>query len=109
MSLDDARRAAEDQRAERRNVLAAITRGDLVPRAFTGDRRLDPVKVVALAEVVPGVGKVRARRLLGALGIAEGARWGDLGPEAQRRLAAALTAAVQPAAATGDGPPAGGP
>ena len=53
MTLDDARRAAEDQRAERRNVLAAITRGDLVPRAFTGDRRLDPVKVVALAEVVP--------------------------------------------------------
>src|SRR6516162_5632066 len=95
MTLDDARRLAEDERAQRREVLATITRGDLAPGAFAGEHRLDPVKVVALAEVVPGVGKVRARRILATLGIAEGMRWAELGPDGQRRLAAALSGARQ--------------
>ena len=101
MTLDDARRLAERERVQRREVLATITRGDLAPSAFTGEGALGPVKVVAVAEVVPGVGKVRARRLLEALGIAEGTRWADLGPEGQRRLAAALSQAQ------GDRPPPG--
>ena len=107
MTLDDARRLAEDQRAQRREVLAAITRGDLAPTAFAGERRLEPVKVVALAEVVPGVGKVRARRILASLGMAEGTRWADLGAEGQARLAAALTDAG-PDPPGGGAPPAGG-
>jgi S13-like H2TH domain len=109
MTLDDARRLAEQQRVRRREVLATITRGDLAPSAFGGEDGLDPVKVVAVAEVVPGVGKVRARRILAALGIAEGTRWADLGPDGQRRLAAAPSEAVADRPPPGAGaPPAGG-
>ena len=107
MTLDDARRLAEDERAQRRDVLATITRGDLGPMAFAGERRLDPVKVVALAEVVPGVGKVRARRILASLGIAEATSWAELGPDGQRRLAAALTD-PRPDRPGGGAPPADG-
>jgi len=107
MTLDDARQLAEHLRAERREVLAAVTRGDLRPMAFAGDHRLDRVRVVALAEVVPGVGKVRARRILASLGTAEGTPWADLGAEQQRRLAAALTDAG-PDPPGGGAPPAGG-
>ena len=107
MTLDDARRLAEDERAQRRDVLATITRGDLGPMAFAGERRLDPVKVVALAEVVPGVGKVRARRILASLGMAEGTPWADLGAEGQHLLAAALTD-VEPDPPGGGAPRAGG-
>ena len=44
------------------------------------DARLGTVKVVVLAQVVPGVGKVRSRRTMAQLGIAEEARWGELEP-----------------------------
>lgn len=42
------------------------------------DERLGTVKVVVLAQVVPGVGKVRSRRAMARLGLAEDARWGEL-------------------------------
>jgi hypothetical protein len=42
------------------------------------DERLGTVKVVVLAQAVPGVGKVRSRRAMAGLGVAEDARWGEL-------------------------------
>jgi hypothetical protein len=99
VALEDARRVAEMIRAERREVVDAVTRGDLRPDAFADDPRVGGVKVVALAQVVPGVGKVRARRMLEELGVAAGLRWGDLRPDEQRRLAAELTAGGEPRAA----------
>jgi len=59
--------------------------------------RCDMVKVVVLAEKVPGVGKVRARRAMGGLGIAEDARWGEVDPGLLRTLWAAMSdAATRP-------------
>jgi hypothetical protein len=48
--------------------------------------RCDTVKVVVLAEKVPGVGKVRARRAMDDLGIAEDTRWGEVDSELLRTL-----------------------
>ena len=42
------------------------------------DERLGTVKVVVLPEAVPGVGKVRSRRAMARLGVAEDARWGEV-------------------------------
>jgi hypothetical protein len=44
------------------------------------DARVGTVKVIVLAEAVPTVGKVRARRAMAALGIPTDARWGELDP-----------------------------
>ena len=96
ISLEHARRVAERLRSQRRDIVDAITRGDLEPRAFADDPRVADVKVVALAQVVPGVGKVQARRILEEIGVAGGARWGDLGADQKRRLVDALTASGAP-------------
>ena len=52
------------------------------------DGRLGTIKVVVLAQVVPEVGKVRSRRAMTRLGIAEDARWGEVEPS---RLASLWT------------------
>jgi hypothetical protein len=101
MSLEEARQVAQDLRSQRRDVVDAITRGDLAPTGFGHDPRVAGVKVVALAQVVPGVGKVRARRILEQLAVADGLHWGELRADQQRQVAEALT--------TAGAPPAGGP
>ena len=58
----------------------------------------DVVKVVVLAQAVPGVGKVKSRRALDALGVPADARWGDLGAAAQAELIKALANVVAEAA-----------
>ena len=55
---------------------------------------------MVLAEAVPGVGKVQARRIIDALGIDGRVRWAELSGDEVRRLVDALTGA--------DGPPAAG-
>ena len=65
----------------------ALGLGDLI-----ADGRANLVKVVVLAEAMPGVGKVRSRRLLEAMGVAPDARWGDLTPEVAGRVTAGLSA-----------------
>lgn len=87
-------------RAERSAVVASIASGALDIGSLGSDARAAPVKVVVLAQAVPGVGKVRSRRVLDALGIVDGARWGDLPPHVAARVVAALHEA---AAAPGDG------
>lgn len=59
--------------------------------------RTGTVKVVVLAQSVPGVGKVRARRAMGELGISEEARWGEVDATMLRSLWAAMAdAATRP-------------
>ena len=57
----------------------AMSIADLLEEDDT-DERLGTIKVVVLAQVVPGVGKVRSRRTMAQLGIAEEARWGEVEP-----------------------------
>jgi hypothetical protein len=52
------------------------------------------VKVVVLAEKMPGVGKVRARRAMSELGISEDARWGEVDRAALGDLWSAMAAAA---------------
>ncbi len=55
------------------------------------------VKVVVLAQKVPGVGKVRSRRAMAEIGIGEDARWGEVDEAALRALWVAMAdAAARP-------------
>jgi len=100
MSLDSARHVAHEMRAERTHLVEDIRRGDVGPARFLDDARVSEVRVVVLAEAVPGVGKVQARRIIDALGIDGRVRWAELSGDEVRRLVDALTGA--------DGPPAAG-
>lgn len=93
---------ASDLREHRQRLVAAISTGTMRVADVIVDRdlRTSQVKVLTLAEAVPGVGKVTSRRLLSALGIADGARWGELTEPAARRVVAAIEEA---GAATGGG------
>jgi hypothetical protein len=90
MTLEDARRVAAEVRARRRDLVAAVAAGGVGLAELGAHGGADDVKVVVLAEVVPGVGKVRARRVLTALGVPDGARWGELTPERTAAVAAAI-------------------
>jgi hypothetical protein len=77
-------------RRQRAELVAGVADGTLPLGDLVASGRADLVKVVVLAEAVPGVGKVRSRRLLDALGVVPTARWGDLVPDAARRVSDAL-------------------
>jgi hypothetical protein len=99
VSLESARRVADELRRRRQELVEDIARGDVAPGRWPADPRAGDVRVVVLAEAVPGVGKVRARRILDGLGLPATARWGELAPEDARRLVGALTAGgARPAA-----------
>jgi hypothetical protein len=88
--------AASDLREHRRDRIAAIADGSLGVHLLLSDDdpRTAQVKVLSFAEAVPGVGKVVSRRLLAAMGIADGTRWGELtGPTAERVVDALAEAA----------------
>jgi hypothetical protein len=55
------------------------------------DPRAGTVKVVVLIQAAPGIGKVRARRAMAALGVPESARLGELDLPIRKELARALT------------------
>jgi hypothetical protein len=96
VALDRARIVAEETRQRRRDLVAAIATGDVTPGGIADDERAADVKVVVLTEVVPGIGKVKARRIMSDLGVTGAARWGDLTPEQVSRLVDALTTAGAP-------------
>lgn len=98
VALDRARIVAEETRQRRRDLVAAIAAGDVTPAGIADDERAADVRVVVLTEVVPGIGKVRARRIMSDLGVTGAARWGDLTPEQVSRLVDALTTAGAPPA-----------
>jgi hypothetical protein len=58
------------------------------------EARCDPVKVVVLAQKVPGVGKVRSRRAMEKVGIAEDARFGEVDRTVLRALWSEMAAAA---------------
>ena len=78
-------------RAAREELIRQIGDGRLeLTEAAAGDA-IAAVKVVVVAQAVPGVGKVRARQVLDRLGIDHNTRWGELGAR-QTALVEALTA-----------------
>jgi hypothetical protein len=81
---------AQQMRLHRAWLLTEVAAGDLSIDALLDDVTMGEwcatVKVVVVAEKVPGVGKVRARRAMEQLGVAEGARWGEVDPATLRRL-----------------------
>jgi len=94
--LDEARAAAASARERRAALLADVASGGLPVPRIDDDPRAPEVKTVVIAEAVPGVGKVQARRVLEALGVPASALWGDLSSGQRRALLDALTAAGAP-------------
>jgi hypothetical protein len=95
---DEARRAAlakagevRKERAELKNrlKLGNINLRDLMARADTDDV-VGKMKVVAVLESLPGVGKVKARRTMETVGIAETRRMRGLGDQQRSALLAAF-------------------
>lgn len=86
-------------RAERAAIVEEIAAGAVAVDAIGTDPRAAAVKVVVLAQALPGVGKVRSRRVLEALAVDDGVPWGQLPPSVEARVVAALR---ETAAATAD-------
>jgi hypothetical protein len=78
---------ARRQRAEVKEKLKAgsLTLAELFEQGDR-DETLAKLKVVSVLESLPGVGKVRARRLMQELDISESRRLRGLGPNQKRRL-----------------------
>jgi len=71
----------------------AMTLEDLfAEQARNGD--CGTVKVVVLAQKVPGVGKVRARRAMAQVAVGEDARWGEIDEVGLRALWSAMVEAA---------------
>ena len=93
------RQAALEKAAEARRVrsdvktrlkMGTITLSELVERADSDDI-LAKIKVLAVLESMPGVGKVTARRTMEKLGIAESRRLSGLGPQQRKSLLEAFS------------------
>lgn len=86
--------AARSLTSHREWLIAEVESGDMrlaeLREAEEHDSRVGTVKVVSIAQAVPGVGKLQARRAMTALGIPADACWGELGPDAESALWAAL-------------------
>ena len=66
----------------------AMSLEDVLERAGS-DEHVNRLKVLSLLESVPGLGKVKSRRLMAEIGIAESRRVRGLGPEQRKALRAA--------------------
>lgn len=87
---------AERLRRDREQVVRQLSDGsrELGELTTGAEDAVLAIKVVRLAEVLPGVGKVAARRVLTALGIDDSTRWGELSPAKAASLVKALAAAT---------------
>ncbi len=95
---DDARAAALEKAAEARRIRAevkqllkmgSISFPELLVRA-ADDETVAKTKVLVVLESLPGVGKVKARRTMEAIGIAENRRIRGLGEKQREELLAAF-------------------
>jgi hypothetical protein len=93
------RQAALEKAAEARRVrsdvknrlkMGSITLAELLDRA-DGDEIVAKIKVLAVLESLPGIGKVTARRTMEDLGIAESRRLSGLGPHQRKALLATFS------------------
>lgn len=93
------RQAALEKAAEARRVrsdvknrlkMGSITLTELLDRADK-DEIVAKIKVLAVLESLPGVGKVTARRTMENLGIAESRRLSGLGPHQRAALLEAFS------------------
>ena len=77
------------QRAEVKRLLKqGTTTLPAVLAKAADDDAIQGMKVLALVQSMPGVGKVRATQIMTRLGIAEGRRIGGLGPNQRQALEA---------------------
>ena len=79
--------AARRQRAELKDKLkmGSLTLKELLDQA-TRDEVVGKMKIVSVLESLPGVGKVKARRLMDEVGISESRRIQGLGDNQRKRL-----------------------
>ena len=79
--------AARKARAELKEKLKmkAITLEEVLAKADT-DETIGRLKVLSLLESLPGVGKVKARRIMEDIGISESRRVRGLGPQQRQAL-----------------------
>jgi hypothetical protein len=89
---------AEQMRLHRAWLIGEVASGAMTLDGLLAEQatagRCDTVKVVVVAEKVPGVGKVRARRAMNELEVAEDARLGEVEPAVLRALWAAMADAA---------------
>ena len=91
---DEQRAAALEKAAEARRVRAEVkeqlkTGSSSLPGLFARaerDEMVGKLKVLALLEAMPGVGKVKARRTMDEIGIAETRRVQGLGAQQRAKL-----------------------
>ncbi len=79
----EARRVRADVKA--RLKMGTVTLNELITQADS-DPIVAKIKVLAVLESLPGVGKVTARRKMEEIGIAESRRLSGLGPQQRDKL-----------------------
>jgi len=79
---------AAEARAARADIKARLKMGSITLReALTSDDpNIGKLKVVSMLESLPGVGKVKARKLMEEVGIADNRRVQGLGEQQKRQL-----------------------
>lgn len=91
---DEQRAAALEKAAKVRRIrsemkmrlkMGSVTFPELLEQADT-DEIIAKIKVLAVLESLPGVGKVKARRTMEEVGIAESRRIAGLGPQQRKAL-----------------------
>ena len=95
LSRDEVLAWAERARLRRAEIVAGVTAGSIsLAEVLAGrsDPLTGPIKVVVVAQAVPGVGKVAARRVLSTHGL-DGARLADLDDQTCAALIEAVEAA----------------
>ena len=81
-------------REQRDGLKADINSGEMllgeILRRIDADGGIADIKLLSLMDCVPGLGKVRGRRLLGDLGWAETMKLGELASKQQKELLSRL-------------------
>lgn len=79
---------AAEARAARADIKARLKMGSITLREAlnSDDVNMGKLKVVSLLESLPGVGKVKARKLMEEVGIADNRRVQGLGEQQKRQL-----------------------
>ena len=79
---------AAEARAARADIKARLKMGSITLREAlnSDDKNIGKLKVVSMLESLPGVGKVKARKLMEEVGIAENRRVQGLGEQQKRQL-----------------------